>query len=169
MVMHPIKPALTGKIFKDTPKVPFVQLGVDALKKSGKDYAFIKYSFYNPKSKKYENKLSLVRYFKPWGWVIGTGTYLNDVTETVNGMKKTAKEESNGVLSRFIIINIVIALLALLFVYIISKKYITMPMEKIELGLVSFFDYLNRNKDSIKPINLDSKDEIGIMAKPIKL
>jgi len=167
MVMHPIKPALTGKIFIDTPKVPFVQLGVDALKKSGKDYAFIKYSFYNPKSKKYENKLSLVRYFKPWGWVIGTGTYLKDVTETVNGMKKTAKEESNGVLSRFIIINIVIALLALLFVYIISKKYITMPMEKIELGLVSFFDYLNRNKDSIKPINLDSKDEIGTMAKLI--
>ena len=167
MVMHPIKPALTGKIFIDTPKVPFVQLGVNALKKSGKDYAFIKYSFYNPKSKKYENKLSLVRYFKPWGWVIGTGTYLKDVTETVDGMKKTAKEESNRVLSKFIIASIVIVLLALLFVYLISRKYITTPMEKIELGLISFFDYLNRNRESVKPIEIDSKDEIGIMAKLI--
>ena len=56
MVMHPIKPEYDGKVFIKTPKVPFVELGVNALKKSKKDYAFIKYQFYNPATKKYEFK-----------------------------------------------------------------------------------------------------------------
>ncbi|WP_456470453.1 cache domain-containing protein, partial [Caminibacter sp.] len=33
MVMHPIKPQFDGKTFINTPKVPFVELGVNALKK----------------------------------------------------------------------------------------------------------------------------------------
>ena len=41
MVMHPIKTELTGQFFKNTPDVPFVQLGVDALSKANKDVAFI--------------------------------------------------------------------------------------------------------------------------------
>ena len=56
MVMHPIKPEFDGKTFINTPKVPFVQLGVDALKKCGCDKTFIKYKFYNPATKKYEFK-----------------------------------------------------------------------------------------------------------------
>jgi methyl-accepting chemotaxis protein len=52
MVMHPIKESLTGKVFINTPKVPFVQLGVDALKKCNCNRTYIKYEFYNPASKK---------------------------------------------------------------------------------------------------------------------
>ena len=66
MVMHPIKKELTGKYFKDNPKVPFVKLGVDALKKSGSDFEFIEYSFYSPASKKYLHKKSIVFVFKPF-------------------------------------------------------------------------------------------------------
>jgi len=167
MIMHPIKTEFDGKVFKNTPKVPFVELGVDALKKSGKDYAFIKYNFYNPKSKKYEEKLSIVRYFKPWGWVIGTGTYLKDVKETIDNMREAAKKESRNSMIMFVIISIIISLLALFLGYVISKKYITNPIEKIEKGLVSFFDYLNKKRDVFEPIDMDSRDEIGVMAKLI--
>ncbi len=167
MVMHPIKPQFDGKIFKNTPKVPFVELGVNALKKSGKEYAFIKYSFYNPKSGKYENKLSIVEYFKPWNWVIGTGTYLKDVDNTIERMHKQAKQESNTAILTFILVDLVVAVLALIFSFIIGKKYITNPIHSIEKGLVSFFDYLNRKKDSTDHLDIDSKDEIGYMAKLI--
>ena len=34
MIMHPIKKELNGKYFRDNPKVPFVKLGVDKLKKN---------------------------------------------------------------------------------------------------------------------------------------
>ena len=167
MIMHPIKTKFDGKVFKNTPKVPFVELGVDALKKSGKDHAFIKYSFYNPKSKKYEEKLSIVRYFEPWGWVIGTGTYLKDVKETIDNMREAEKKESRSSMIMFVAISTIISLLALLLGYMISKKYITKPIEKIENGLVSFFDYLNRKRDIFEPIEMNSHDEIGVMAKLI--
>jgi methyl-accepting chemotaxis protein len=89
MVMHPIKGSLTGKYFKNTPKVPFVQLGVDELNKSGKDTGFIEYSFFNPSSKKTVFKSSIVKVFKPYNWILGTGAYIDDVTEK---MKKEALE-----------------------------------------------------------------------------
>ena len=79
MVMHPIKKNLTGKYFKDTPKVPFVQLGVDELKKNGTDLGFIEYSFFNPSSQKTVFKSSIVKVFKPYNWIIGTGSYIDDL------------------------------------------------------------------------------------------
>ncbi len=82
MVMHPIKESLTGKVFINTPKVPFVQLGVDALKKCNCNRAYIKYEFYNPASKKYEPKISVVTVFKPFNWIIGTGAYVTELTKT---------------------------------------------------------------------------------------
>ncbi|WP_321470760.1 cache domain-containing protein [Halarcobacter sp.] len=81
MVMHPIKRELTGKYFKNTPKVPFVQLGVDELKKTGKDVGYIEYSFYNPSSKKTVFKTSILKVFKPYNWIIGTGAYIDDISE----------------------------------------------------------------------------------------
>ncbi len=167
IIMHPIKPSLDGKIFKNTPKVPFVELGVNALKKSGKDYAFIKYKFYNPKTKKYEEKLSIVRYFKPWGWVVGTGTYLKDIQNTIQTMHKAESSAVNSSLFVFLGINALIALIALLLSYTISKKYITTPIKKIEMALISFFEYLNRKKSSVEKVDMDSNDEIGYMAKLI--
>ena len=164
MIMHPIKQELVGQIFENNPKVPFVKLGVDALYKSNDNYAFIKYKFYNPKTNLYEEKLSIVSYFKPWNWVIGTGTYLQDVENTVKQMKTTEEDEAKNVLMILVIVDIVIILLAVILSYIVSKKYIITPISKIEDGLVSFFDYLNRKKDHVDFIDIDSNDEIGLMA-----
>ncbi len=76
MIMHPINSNYDGKTFKNTPDVPFVELGVDALKKLDKDNTIIKYKFLNPKSQQYEEKISSVFIFKPFGWIIGTGSYV---------------------------------------------------------------------------------------------
>jgi methyl-accepting chemotaxis protein len=81
MVMHPIKKSLDGKYFKNTPKVPFVQLGVDELKRNRKDVGFIEYSFLNPSSNKTVHKASIIKVFKPYNWILGTGSYIDDVAE----------------------------------------------------------------------------------------
>ena len=93
MVMHPIKEALTGKIFLDTPKVPFVQLGVDALKKSGEDKGYIQYSFYSPSAKRYMHKASVVKVFKPFNWIIGTGAYIDNVSKEMKEKSINAIKE----------------------------------------------------------------------------
>jgi len=166
MIMHPIKPQFDGKTFVNTPKVPFVQLGVDALKKSNKNYAYIIYSFYNPTTKKYERKMSIVRLFKPWGWVIGTGTYLRNMDNTIISMKeKSTKAIEETILKAIIILSILIAII-LLISTLISKKTIIDPI----LGLKDKVEDLAEGEgDLTKKVSVNTNDEISDVAKYINL
>ena len=80
MVMHPIKKELTGQIFKNTPDVPFVELGVAELNKTKNNVGFIEYSFFNPSSQSTVYKSSMVKVFKPYNWILGTGAYIDDIS-----------------------------------------------------------------------------------------
>jgi methyl-accepting chemotaxis protein len=77
MVMHPFKPEMNGKDisdFKDPHgKKLFVEM-VNVCKKDGQ--GFVDYMWPKPGEDKPVAKLSYVRLFKPWNWIIGTGVYL---------------------------------------------------------------------------------------------
>ena len=120
MIMHPIKPEYDGKVFINTPKVPFVELGVNELKKTQKDFAFITYKFYDPATKKYGQKLSIVKLFKPWGWVIGTGVYLVDIDDSIQKIRKESHKEVIKIIEILVIINLVVIFIIL----VISRSFI---------------------------------------------
>ncbi len=84
MVMHPIKPDLEGKDLKGnkdpTGKHLFVEF-VDTVKKSGAGY--VSYMWPKPGSEAPVQKVSYVKGFAPWGWVIGSGVYVDNVTATI--------------------------------------------------------------------------------------
>jgi methyl-accepting chemotaxis protein len=80
MVMHPIKPELDGKAVgeeKDADGVPFFQEMTRICKDKGE--GFVQYRWPKPGSSEAVPKLSAVRLFQPWGWVVGTGIYIDDV------------------------------------------------------------------------------------------
>jgi len=164
MVMHPIKPQFDGKKFVNTPKVPFVELGVDALKKSDKEYAFIKYKFYNPKTKQYEEKLSIVRLFKPWGWVIGTGTYLQDIKDTIEQMKQHTQQEVQNVIIKIVVINLVLGVFVLLFGYLVSREFIIKPIDKLNNRVA---DLAHGEADLTKRVDIYTKEELGFIAQNV--
>ena len=80
MVMHPIKPELNGSDLsgnKDPKgKALFVEM-VAAVKAAGSGY--VDYMWPKPGAKDPEPKRSYVKGFAPWGWVIGSGVYVDDV------------------------------------------------------------------------------------------
>lgn len=80
MIMHPIKPQLDGKDLSDfvdpTNKKIFTEFAAVA-KRDGE--GVVPYLWPKPGKEKPVAKLSYVKEFKPWGWVIGTGVYLDDV------------------------------------------------------------------------------------------
>lgn len=80
MVMHPTKPQLDGTDlsgFKDpTGKALFMEMAA-TVRKSGA--GFVAYKWPRPGSDKPVSKLSYVKGFAPWGWVVGTGIYIDDV------------------------------------------------------------------------------------------
>jgi methyl-accepting chemotaxis protein len=61
------------------------------------------------------------------------------------------------------IICVVLSILIALFI----TKSITGSLKNVQEGLISFFTYLNRESVSVELINLDTKDEFGVMAKVV--
>ncbi len=87
MVMHPFKPDLDGKDlagFKDpNGKALFVEF-VNTVKHSGE--GFVDYYWPKPGLSKPVPKISFVKGFPEWGWIIGSGIYIHDVTAEINNL-----------------------------------------------------------------------------------
>ncbi|MBV8926554.1 MAG: cache domain-containing protein [Bradyrhizobium sp.] len=80
MVMHPIKPELDGKDLANLkdPAGNHLFMGfVDVVKTRGE--GFYSYLWPKPGFDQPVPKISYVKGFAPWGWLIGTGIYLDDV------------------------------------------------------------------------------------------
>ncbi len=91
MVMHPIKPALNGKdlsqIKDPNGKRLFVAFA-DTVRRDGA--GFVPYEWPKPGSDKPQPKLSYVAGYAPWGWVVGTGVYIDDLQAQVWAMTRRA-------------------------------------------------------------------------------
>jgi methyl-accepting chemotaxis protein len=80
MVMHPVKPALDGQnmaSFKDPAGVPIFQRFVEVARSQGS--GLVGYQWPKPGSEQPQDKISYVMAFAPWGWVIGSGIYVDNV------------------------------------------------------------------------------------------
>nr|NMF99677.1 methyl-accepting chemotaxis protein [Aromatoleum toluolicum] len=79
-LMHPIKPELDGRDMTDTADPKGKRLFVEFVKVVRKDGAgFVDYLWPKPGSSEPQPKVSYVKAFGPWGWIVGTGVYVNDL------------------------------------------------------------------------------------------
>lgn len=80
VVMHPTNPNLNGKDasgIKDPSGKAVFQSFVHEVRQNGK--GFVTYQWPKPGSDKPVDKVSYVQGFEPWGWVVGTGLYVDDL------------------------------------------------------------------------------------------
>ena len=92
MIDHPYRPDLNGTDltdFRDSAgKKVFVEF-VKAVSSTGESY--VEYMWqWNDDSTRVVPKLSYVRLFEPWGWVIGTGIYIEDVRTEIRKLEMKA-------------------------------------------------------------------------------
>lgn len=84
MVMHPIKPELDGKSLaehKDPSGKPLFVEATAIVRAGGAGFLF--YSWPKPGTTKPVPKVSYVKGFAPWGWVVGSGVYIDAVEATI--------------------------------------------------------------------------------------
>jgi methyl-accepting chemotaxis protein len=84
MIMHPIKPEMDGtdlSTFKDPNGKTFFVDMVNVVRAEGS--GFVNYEWPRPGSDKPVPKVSFVKGYQPWGWIIGSGIYIDDVNEQV--------------------------------------------------------------------------------------
>jgi methyl-accepting chemotaxis protein len=80
MIMHPMKPEMNGKELSENKdpngKFLFREM-VKVCKDKGK--GFVEYAWPKPGNSNPVPKISYVELYQPWGWIVGTGIYIDDV------------------------------------------------------------------------------------------
>jgi methyl-accepting chemotaxis protein len=80
MIMHPVKPELDGKDLSDFRDPEGKQLFVEFVETVKRHQSgFVEYLWPKPGVSNPVRKISFVKGFSPWGWVIGSGIYVDDV------------------------------------------------------------------------------------------
>ncbi|MGB2606114.1 MAG: cache domain-containing protein [Candidatus Sulfotelmatobacter sp.] len=151
MIMHPLKPELDGTdltSFKDpSGKALFVEC-VKAAQASGGDYVY--YLWPKPGRDQPVAKLSFVKRFAPWGWVIGTGIYIDDVD--------TAWRQSA-------LAAAALALICLVPLVVVSMATSRSTFLRLGEMVERFKDVAEGKGDLTKRIPIANHDEIGELAK----
>ncbi len=149
MIMDPYKIALTGTdlsaITDSTGKAIFLEI-VNICEQQGE--GFIKYMWqYGAEYGREEEKISYVKAFEPWEWIVGTGVYIVDVQQVIDAKR-----------NQYLLIAGILAVLCFTLLFlstrIISKniRTITKVANKLALG------------DTKQRVKVTSTDETGEMA-----
>jgi PAS domain S-box-containing protein len=85
MIMHPYRPELNGQNLSDYQDPHGKRLFVESVKLGEKEgHGYVDYMWqWKDDSTHIVPKLSYVNAFKPWGWIIGTGIYIEDVKSEI--------------------------------------------------------------------------------------
>ena len=171
MIMHPTVPALDGKVLDD-PKFNKATKSIDGLNgekrildnknlfvsfvevadRAGK--GFVNYEWPKPKegggtTTELYTKLSYVQKFEPWGWVLGSGIYIDDVKSDVDAVKWI-----------LVGLNTLFAVFMLILCYFISKGitrtlgYVDSSLEEMSSG----------GGDLTLRLRIEREDETGSLA-----
>jgi len=153
MVMHPIKPELDGKDLSKAKdpngKYLFVEF-VNEVKKSQKS-GFVPYLWPKPGKEQPQPKLSFVKLYEPWGWIVGSGVYIDDI-----------EEEFNDTLQTFLV-WLAIIMVALLSLAIILSRSIIKNIDSLTKDIKTIVD----EKNLTKRVELREKNELSVIANSI--
>lgn len=90
MVVHPYRPDLEGSDLQDfqdpAGKLLFVEM-VDVVRENGSGYVDYMWQWKDD-THRIVPKLSYVKGFEPWGWILGTGVYTQDVDAEISALKE---------------------------------------------------------------------------------
>ena len=149
MIMHPIKPALNGTDQTDNKDPTGKHIFVEFAKKvAAEGKGFVDYYWPKPGADEPVLKYSHVAGFAPWGWIVGTGVYADDL----------AAMFKDGLIRVAMICGFA-ALVILLAAFSIVRSVVG-PIERLKTSMRAIAD---EDVSSAIPEN-DRKDEIGQMA-----
>ena len=159
MVMHPIKPELDGKSlanFKDPQgKKPFLSM-VEVCKHKGE--GVVDYLWPMPGHDQPVPKLSYVKRFAPWNWVVGTGIYIDDINAAVAQKKHALEIALKKQRNRLIWMTVLILGLTCTALTLIARSLVR-PIKKA----LNFTQSMAKG-DLTQTLDVEQKDEIGTLA-----
>ena len=149
MIMHPYKPELDNtdlSEYKDVNgKKLFVEF-VDTIKKDGS--GFVLYHWQKQDTSKIAEKLSFVKQFEPWRWIIGSGVYIDDV---------------DAIFSQAVLFYLISAVLIMSVVLLVMWPVVTSITRPLD-GLAAVGERI-ANGDLTVDIPEEGRDEVAVLSK----
>ena len=93
-LMHPRQPELVGQELwdlRDTQGQPVIQNLLAAARRGGQHGEAVHYLWERPSTRQNEEKLGYVVVLERWGWMLGTGIYLDDVNQALQRIDAAAQ------------------------------------------------------------------------------
>ena len=154
MLMNPVSEQLVGQELserKDTNgKRLFVEM-IETVRQNGS--GFVEYFWPKPGSERPAPKQSYVVGFSPWGWVVGTGVYIDDLDAQV------------WVSAQRSMIAVGLVLLLSFAVSMLVARGITRPLQRMTVSMRD----LAGGKFDVEVPGIGRHDEIGEMAKAVEV
>ncbi|AXH15258.1 hypothetical protein CP985_07815 [Malaciobacter mytili LMG 24559] len=123
--------------------------------------AFISYSWFRPNTDILSDKLTYVKTFEKWNWIIGTGVYLDNMYEFLEKQEEALKLKMIYRLFYSLVFFLIISIL----IFYITKK-ISKNMDKTFSLFIDFFKKANTDnkKIDLKDIKFYEFSELAICA-----
>jgi methyl-accepting chemotaxis protein len=114
MLMHPYKPELNGKNLSETkdPTGKALFLEMIQVSKANADGGFVNYMWPAPNAPKEAPpipKISFVKLYPNWGWIVGSGIYIQDVDAVVMGIVQSLMFQFIAAMILLLIVNLMIS------------------------------------------------------------
>ncbi|MDC7785652.1 methyl-accepting chemotaxis protein [Rhodoplanes sp. TEM] len=152
LVMHPLRPQLVGKDmsdFKDANGFLIYRAFVDTVRRAGVGY--VAYDQLKPGYAAPQPKISYLAGFAPWGWVVGTGVYVDDLAAQTWAATKRS------------LIAAAAVLLLTLSVSVLMARRITKPLHRMTCAM----EALAHGRLDAEIPGVGRRDEIGAMAEAV--
>ncbi|MBE0356271.1 methyl-accepting chemotaxis protein [Pseudoalteromonas phenolica O-BC30] len=149
MLMHPMKPSLNGSNsanLKDPHGIYFIREIVDVATRSGE--GSVHYMWSRTANTDPVDKISYAKQFAPWGWIIATGVYIDDV-------QATFWQE----VSTMVALIVIIALVTVIITVNVVKSIIN-PLDRIG----NTIQRLEETGDLTLAVDTQGKDELTHIA-----
>lgn len=133
MIMHPLNPALDGKdisgITDANGKKMFIEMVKTVQQKDGA--GFVSYWWNKPGTGKDAPKLSYVKMFKPWGWIIGMGVYVDNIDSSVLKQKEHFDSTIHSIVRDSALSALVFIILATAICIYVIRKGLNNPLNAL--------------------------------------
>jgi len=153
MVMHPVKPELDGRSMSDEKDSHGTYLFREFVRIAGESGSgYLSYQWPRPGNSAPVDKLAYVKLFKPWGWVVGSGLYVDDVNAEIAALRW----KLGGGILIFTLVTLVLA--------ISIGRSVTLPLDSIVLLLpaIAAGDLTGR-------VSIAQNNELGKLADSINV
>jgi methyl-accepting chemotaxis protein len=153
LVMHPLRPEMVGRDmsdFKDANGTLIYKMFVDTARAGD---GVVRYNQNKPGSAEPQPKLSYVANFAPWGWVVGTGVYIDDLDA-----QTWASTQRSLIAAGFV-------LLITLVISVVMARRITKPLHL----MTDTMKALAGGKLDVMVPGIGRSDEVGEMAEAVEI